>query len=68
MSITPILNDRVFPHGCYRTLVKYESSGLELDFLVRFKGECVILEVKAKTGKAKSMTTVLKNNECISCL
>ena len=27
---------------------------------MRFKGECVILEVKAKTGKAKSLTTVLK--------
>ena len=34
-----------------------------MDFLVRFKGECVILEVKAKTGKAKSMTTVLKNKD-----
>ncbi len=39
----------------------HKDSGLELDFLVRLKGECVILEVKAKTGKAKSMTTVLKN-------
>lgn len=39
----------------------HKDSGLELDFLVRFRGECVILEVKAKTGKAKSMTTVLKN-------
>ena len=39
----------------------HKYSGLELDFLVRFRGECVILEVKAKTGKAKSMTTVLKN-------
>ncbi len=39
----------------------HKDSGLELDFLVRFKGECVILEVKAKSGKAKSMTTVLKN-------
>ena len=39
----------------------HKDSGLELDFLVRFKGECVILEVKAKTGKAKSMATVLKN-------
>lgn len=41
----------------------HKDSGLELDFLVRFKGECVILEVKAKTGKAKSMTTVLKNKD-----
>ena len=41
----------------------HKDSGLELDFLVRFKGECVILEVKAKSGKAKSMTTVLKNKD-----
>lgn len=39
----------------------HKDSGLELDFLVRCKGECVILEVKAHTGKAKSMMTVLKN-------
>ena len=39
----------------------HKESGLELDFLVRFKGECVILEVKVKAGKAKSMATVLKN-------
>lgn len=39
----------------------HKDSGLEIDFLVRFKGECVLIEVKAKTGKAKSMSTVLKN-------
>ena len=41
----------------------HKDSGLELDFLVRFKGECVILEVKARTGKAKSVATVLKNKD-----
>lgn len=41
----------------------HKDSGLELDFLVRFKGECVLLEIKAKSGKAKSMTTVLKNKD-----
>ncbi len=41
----------------------HKDSGLELDFLVRFKGECVILEVKAKAGRAKSMTTVLKRRD-----
>ena len=41
----------------------HKDSGLELDFLVRFNGECVILEVKAKGGKAKSMATVLKNKD-----
>ncbi|MBR5843456.1 MAG: ATP-binding protein [Bacteroidaceae bacterium] len=38
-----------------------KDSGLELDFLVRYKGECVVLEIKAKSGKAKSLNTVLKN-------
>lgn len=38
-----------------------KDSGLELDFLVRYKGECTILEIKAKSGKAKSLKTVLKN-------
>ena len=38
-----------------------KESGLELDFLVRFKGECVVLEVKAKSGKTKSLKTALNN-------
>ena len=38
-----------------------KDSGLELDFLVRYKGECVVLEVKAKSSKTKSLRTVLKN-------
>lgn len=41
----------------------HKDSGLELDFLVRFKGECVVLEVKAKSGKAKSLRTILKNKQ-----
>ena len=40
-----------------------KESGLELDFLVRYKDECVALEVKAKSGKAKSLKTVLKNKD-----
>ena len=38
-----------------------KESGLELDFLVRYKGECTVLEVKAKSGKTKSLKTVLGN-------
>lgn len=41
----------------------HKDSGLEIDFLVRFNGECMLIEVKAKTGKAKSMNTVLKNKD-----
>ena len=40
-----------------------KDSGLELDFLVRMKGECVPLEVKAKSSKAKSSKTVLAHPE-----
>ena len=40
-----------------------KDSGLELDFLVRMKGECVPLEVKAKSAQAKSAQTVLKHPE-----
>ena len=38
-----------------------KDSGLELEFLVRMKGECVPIEVKAKSAKAKSARTVLKH-------
>ena len=40
-----------------------KDSGLELDFLVRTNGECVPLEVKAKTAQAKSVKTVLAHPE-----
>lgn len=40
-----------------------KDSGLELDFLVRMDGECVPLEVKAKSAKAKSAKTVLAHPE-----
>lgn len=40
-----------------------KDSGLELDFLVRMDGECVPLEVKAKSAKAKSAKTVLGHPE-----
>lgn len=39
----------------------HKDSGLEIDFLTRFNGECILLEVKSNTGKAKSLSTVLKN-------
>ena len=38
-----------------------KDSGLELDFLVRYKSECVVIEVKAKSRQTKSLKTVLKN-------
>lgn len=40
-----------------------KDSGLELDFLVRMNGECIPLEVKAKTAKSKSSKTILNHPE-----
>ena len=57
-----LMADFLFKSG-QKLYYLHKDSGLELDFLVRFKGECVILEIKAKTGKSKSMTTVLKNKD-----
>lgn len=41
----------------------HKDSGLEIDFVIRYQRECVILEVKSKGGKTKSATTVLTHPE-----
>lgn len=40
-----------------------KDGGLELDFLIRYKGECCPLECKARSGNAKSLQTVLRHPE-----
>lgn len=40
-----------------------KDSGLEVDFVTRYKGECVIVEVKAKDGNIKSSKTILSHPE-----
>lgn len=39
----------------------HKDSGLEIDFVIRYKGECTLLECKAVTGNAKSAKTILKH-------
>lgn len=39
----------------------HKDGGVELDFLIRYKGKCTPVECKATTGNAKSVRTVLKN-------
>jgi len=41
----------------------HKEGGVELDFLFRYKGECVPIECKARTGNAKSLKTVMRNEE-----
>lgn len=40
-----------------------KESGLEIDFVIRFRGACVPVEVKAANGNAKSLKTLLNHPE-----
>lgn len=41
----------------------HKDSGLEIDFVIRLNGECVLLECKASSGNVKSTKTILKYPE-----
>ena len=41
----------------------HKDSGLEIDFVIRYKGKCTLLEVKASTGNTKSTKTILNHPE-----
>ena len=41
----------------------HKDSGLEVDFVIRYKGECVPVEVKAMSGNVKSTKTILHHPE-----
>ena len=40
-----------------------KDTGLEIDFVVRYRGECVLVEVKARDGNVKSTKTILAHPE-----
>ena len=40
-----------------------KDSGLEVDFVIRYNGECTLIEVKATSGNVKSTKTILKHPE-----
>ncbi len=39
----------------------HKDSGLEIDFVTRYKGQVTLVEVKAKSGNTKSTKTILNN-------
>ncbi|MGN8800977.1 ATP-binding protein [Candidatus Merdisoma sp. HCP28S3_D10] len=41
----------------------HKDSGLEIDFVIRYQGECTLIEVKAATGNTKSTKTILRHPE-----
>lgn len=41
----------------------HKDSGLEVDFVMRYKGQCTLVEVKSTTGNIKSTKTILKHPE-----
>ena len=44
-----------------------KDSGLEVDFVMRFRGECTLVEVKASSGNVKSTKTILAHPKNIMC-
>lgn len=41
----------------------HKNSGLEVDFVIRYKGACTLVEVKASSGNTKSTKTILAHPE-----
>lgn len=41
----------------------HKDSGLEVDFVIRYKGKCTLVVVKAANGNAKSIKTILQNHQ-----
>jgi hypothetical protein len=41
----------------------HKDSGLEVDFVIRYRNECTLVEVKATTGNTKSTRTILQHPE-----
>ena len=41
----------------------HKNSGLEIDFVIRYKGKATLIEVKATNGNAKSLKHVLLNRD-----
>ena len=41
----------------------HKNSGLEVDFVIRYQGQCTLVEVKAATGNTKSTKTILRHPE-----
>lgn len=41
----------------------HKNSGLEVDFVIRYKGKCTLVEVKASSGNTKSTKTILAHPE-----
>jgi len=41
----------------------HKNSGLEIDFVIRYKGQATLIEVKANSGNVKSCKTILRHPE-----
>lgn len=51
-------------HKMQRKLYYFrKDSGLEVDFVIRYNGECTLMEVKASGGNTKSTRTILSHPE-----
>ena len=53
----------IFPKMGRKLYYFHKDSWLEVDFVIRYKGECTLVEVKAVSGNAKSTKIILNHPE-----
>lgn len=53
----------IFSKKGKRLYYYHKDSGLEIDFVISYKNECTLIEVKATTGNSKSVKTILTHPE-----
>ncbi len=56
-----IVGEALAKSGCELLYYKREDSSLEMDFFVRGRNDLVPVEVKAKSGRAQSLRSLIKN-------
>ena len=58
-----MIGEALVKQGCKLYYYKRDDSSLEADFFIRSAASLIPIEVKAKTGKAKSMTTMIRSDK-----
>ena len=59
MMFALLVPDDIFTKMERKLYFYHKDSGLEIDFVTRYKGGTTLIEVKATTGNTKSIKTIL---------
>jgi len=63
LNVTGVVGEALVKSGYNLFYYKREDSTLEEDFFIRSKDALIPLEVKARSGKAKSMRTLIESDK-----